>query len=235
MVWVVNYARREDLRTILIRTSVPLGLVGLALNVLYVRDWWCPQTLTGTIPAIEDFLYGFGMGTAAVLPHVVLRTTPTFRFEPLQQPRCRSVAYVYIFVGGVALYYAMHLVLGLHNIVVSLLILAIGTCVVLVRRRDLVGQALVAGAAFSLLSSLIYVGVTAISPGWIDAFWYFDLLPRTIFLGLPLEDVLFYFLFGTFIGTHYHAWYGARSVKYHPRAARQLATANDALPAGERS
>ena len=83
--------------------SIPLGFVGLALNVLYVRDWWYPQTITGTIPAIEDFLYGFGIGTATVLSHVVMRTTPTYRFEPLQQPRRRKVAYVYIFVGGVVL------------------------------------------------------------------------------------------------------------------------------------
>ena len=48
LLWVAIYTFRKDLRRILLATSIPLGVVGVALNVVYLRDWWHPLTVTNT-------------------------------------------------------------------------------------------------------------------------------------------------------------------------------------------
>ena len=154
------------------------------------------------------------MGITAVTSHVAFGPVPKFRIGPRQRTFARTIGYVLIFAGGVPLYYIVHFVLGVHNIIASLVILALGTVIILRQCPGLALHPFNAAITFSIMSRFIHLATTVITPEWIDTFGYFELIPRTIVLTLPLEDFLFYFyfLFSAFIGTLCHAWYGARVV-----------------------
>lgn len=64
-----------------------------------------------------------------------------------------------------------------------------------------------------ILSFFIYPLVDWITPGWVNAFWYFKNVPNIIFLDIPIDDILWYFLTGAALGPLYEYWQERRLVK----------------------
>jgi antibiotic biosynthesis monooxygenase (ABM) superfamily enzyme len=77
-------------------------------------------------------------------------------------------------------------------------------------RADLIGHSLLAGLLLVLVNMGVYTLVSIFTPGWIEAFWYFDFFPSCIIGNLPLEDILFYFAFGMAVGPLYEFWQEGR-------------------------
>jgi len=45
-----------------------------------------------------------------------------------------------------------------------------------------------------------------LTPGWIHAFWIFKNVPDIVIFNLPIDDIIWYFLAGLFIGPLYEYW-----------------------------
>jgi len=47
----------------------------------------------------------------------------------------------------------------------------------------------------------------------VQAFWYFKNIPNIVIFSVPLDDFIWYFLAGAFIGPLYEFWQEARLIK----------------------
>ena len=64
------------------------------------------------------------------------------------------------------------------------------------------------GTSPVVVAALVYTFVELLTPGWVQALWHFNNVPAIIIAGLPIDDVVFYFLTGAVIGPIYEYWKG---------------------------
>jgi multisubunit Na+/H+ antiporter MnhB subunit len=75
-----------------------------------------------------------------------------------------------------------------------------------IKRKDLIIDSLISGVLMLIIASITYILVNLITPDWVYQFWYFSNFPKMIILDLPIDDIIFYFLFGATIAPLYEYW-----------------------------
>jgi hypothetical protein len=203
--WAAVYWKRADVRTELVWTSM-LSISG-ALPFEYFfwsRDWWHPQTITGTPVGIEDVLYAVGQGGLfAVAYSVVLRR----RFAK-GAPHVHGLLRLVPFVITSAVPVALILGAKMHSAPATIAGEAIGLAVLLGLRPDLRLVALCSGA-LGLLGSLGFdVLIELLQPGFIASSWDFEHLSGLWLLFVPAEDATWKLLAGAMLGVAYKFWAG---------------------------
>lgn len=87
-----------------------------------------------------------------------------------------------------------------------------GTLLIILR-KDLFLNALLSGILMMLVSMpTLYYSSMLLSPGWIEKIWLWNNLSGIRITGIPIEDLVFYFLMGFIIGPFYEYSRGAKLV-----------------------
>lgn len=84
--------------------------------------------------------------------------------------------------------------------------LAVADIILILQRRDLIIDALLTGICMVIGIFPFYLILNFISPGYIENIWATANLSRIGFFSYPIEDIIFYFFFGFFIGPLYLYW-----------------------------
>ncbi|MBI2612326.1 hypothetical protein HYW59_00720 [Candidatus Kaiserbacteria bacterium] len=206
LAWLFLYIRRKDERPKLLSLSLPLAVLGIGADALYVKDWWTPVTVIGTPPLSgEALIASFGIiGVAAVLPEYLLRMRDT---SPRTIFTLREIHVLCVtFFSMALLFYGSFFLLGTNSLIATVLALVIPTAFMWGARRDLIKVALLNGLLLVLFSIPIYAALNYLTPSWIDSFYMFKNTPHLLFVGVPIDDVIFYFCSGLFFGTFYEWW-----------------------------
>src|SRR3989339_809171 len=80
------------------------------------------------------------------------------------------------------------------------------------KRKDLILNSLISGILLVIISVPAYLIPEFITPGWIQASWYFENLSGITFFKVPIEDFIWIFLTGAFIGPLYEFYKEAKVV-----------------------
>ncbi len=188
MVWFCIF--RKDL----IRLMVICGLVGIPFGVLteyffYTRDWWLPQTITGTRIGIEDVLYSFFHGALLSTTGLVLLEKNITLNKGLY--KCMTISllkigFVIIVSGLVGV-----VIFELPSFIVTTLIFAMIGCIMTFNRPDLIKLGLV--GMFGTLGWCVPVFwiTSSFFPGWIQHFWINN-TNKILILQIPLPDLCWY-------------------------------------------
>ncbi|MFQ5356123.1 MAG: lycopene cyclase domain-containing protein [Mariprofundaceae bacterium] len=201
--WLFFFVIRPDLRKDMLLLSFLFGIGGVTSEYCYARDWWSPETLTGTMIGVEDFMFGFFFGGATSTCYEVIfsQTSATRNSKPTIPTRLRYIALTIctIFFGSTVL-------LELHSFTAT--VLSFGFCILvfLWQRPDLVRQAII-GALFGLLMSFLFFGIpVSINNGWIESAWSLKNLSGLFVFYMPVEDVLWFTIAGAFIAPLLNFW-----------------------------
>ena len=63
IIWVIFYYHRKDVRKEMIFMSILVSIMGVILDAFFwTKDWWHPETITGTLIGVEDIIAGFAIG-----------------------------------------------------------------------------------------------------------------------------------------------------------------------------
>ncbi|KAF0236691.1 MAG: Uncharacterized protein FD167_4513 [bacterium] len=93
-IWLFLLIRRKDLRKEILLTSIVIGLLGPFSELLYLRDYWHPETI-GTYPfGPEGFLFGFLLSGIAVSIEVVRQRRTTCDLRPFEWGRSRPCFHI---------------------------------------------------------------------------------------------------------------------------------------------
>jgi len=200
--WVHFFFVRADLRSPMLLLSFLFGIGGVLSEFVYIRDWWSPNTVTGTPVGIEDFLFGFFFsGAVAMAYDVMLKKS----HEPHTSQK-KHVRFRYIALTISVIFFGSALVFQLSSFIAT--VLAFGVCIFLILslRRDLLGNAALS-SLFATFLALIFFGVPElIHSGWITATWSFENLSGDFVLFIPVEDFLWFAMAGAFIGPLFKYW-----------------------------
>lgn len=203
LIWLLMYLWRKNIRKEIWIFSLIFGVLAFPANYIYLQDWWHPLTITRTILGIEDFILGFATGgVAAVIFEDVFKKKIKIR----KSRKDKSINILSILILILTLFIGSYFILGLHSFWVSLIVFGIPTLIIWLKRKDLIIDSLFSGILLVIVSFPSYWIPELISPGVVEKLWYLDKLSGIIFLGQPLEDIIWWFFAGIFIGPLYEYW-----------------------------
>ena len=206
------------MRTEMLTMSAIFGIAGLFVEPVYIRDWWQPLTIFGTSIGLEDFLFGALIGGISAVSYEVIFKR---RLYPRKsRSRERTFYESYLFLGSImlcgALFYATFLA-GFSSFISSLVALSIATLLIWFHREDLIVDSLASGFLL-VFFGLSWFGIAeCITPGWVEKYWLHANLSNVIILNAPLEDIVWGFLAGTYIGPLYEFWKEGKLVPLRKR------------------
>lgn len=211
--WIILFFWRKDTRKPMLFFSFLFGIGGLLVEPIYTHDWWKPITITGTLVGFEDFLFGFVIGgIATVLYEDIFKKKVKIRKKSLKIEEKETINFVLLIITFAGLFFGSFFILNLNTLYSSLISFIFGIAFIFYKRKDLIIDSLVSGILLLVLSFIVYSTLNLITPGWVDEFWYFRNVPYIIFLGVPIDDIIWYFLAGAFIAPLYEYWLEGRLI-----------------------
>ena len=208
--WFMCFFLRKDLRKEMIIMSILIGFGSVITGYLWwTVDWWRPETITGTVVGIEDFILGFvNGGVASVIYEVVSREKQDVKKNLAKFPQTASFALLCAFIISFGTWW-----LGLTTFIASSAGMIISLILLLMFRSDLLINSLFSGLLMVIVSIPTYYIIEQLSPGWVQNTFLYDYLSGIHVFSAPLEDVVFYLLFGMWVGPAYELWKGEISKK----------------------
>lgn len=73
-------------------------------------------------------------------------------------------------------------------------------------RKDLIFDALLTGLCLVIVSTPVYLFMEYLSPNFFEKTWLWPNLTGIRFIGIPIEDLVFYFLTGFCVAPFYLYW-----------------------------
>lgn len=203
--WLIFYYARKDLRKQMLAMSLFFSIVGLIAQYLWwTRDWWKPETVTGTVIGFEDFLLGFtNGGIAAVIYEEVFRKRIYHR-DPC--PHAKQTLFV-ILLTFVLMGFSFWIVKD-TSFMATVIGLVVTGVILLILRRDLFVSSITNGFLMAIISLPVYYLSLLISPTFIQKTWLLPNLSGISLTGIPIEDIIFYFLVGFVAAPLYEYWQG---------------------------
>ena len=203
--WIICFILRKDLRREMLIMGILIAIWKCNNRIsLWTVDWWRPETITGTIVGVEDFFLGFfNGGVAAVLYEVVSGEKQIVKKGKGKFSQLISFTLLCALIISFGTW-----LLGFTTFVASSIGMIVSVILLLVYRKDLLKNTLLSGLFMVLVSLPTYYIIEVFSPGWVRETFLYDYLTGIHILKAPLEDTIFYFLFGMWVGPFYELWKG---------------------------
>ena len=208
--WSILFYLRKDVRKEMLAISLIFGIIGIFTGFIYFLDWWHPQTITNTTISLEDFLFGFVIaGIASVIYITIFRKR--LKFKKLNQKLKSNKILLLVILFAIIFFVSLYILKlnTFYSAIISFLILIF---FIWFKRKDLILNSLISGILLVIISVPAYLIPEFITPGWIQASWYFENLSGITFFKVPIEDFIWIFLTGAFIGPLYEFYKEAKVV-----------------------
>jgi len=201
-VWLILFLYRKDTRKEMIWISLIFGFAGLFSELIYTIDWWGPMTITGTLIGIEDFLFGFAIGGISSIIYEIIfnkkHSKKEFNFKNKK---------LYLIIGIlIILFFGLFYLFNINSFYSTIIAFIVAIIYMWIKRPDLIKNSLASGFLLIIISSIGFIIPELITPGWVESVWYFTNIPKKIIFFVPLEDIIWFFLAGSFIGPLYEFW-----------------------------
>jgi hypothetical protein len=198
-VWIGLYNWCKDLRKVQLFGSwlaLPLGLT----EILFVPEYWSPVSLFNLISrygvGIEDFILAFvGGGITAIIYKVVTKT----KIEKYEFKNKGFFPYI-LFIG---LFLGLEIILPKMTIYNLFLAFFIGNLYVAFSRPDLIKQMILSGLIFGGLYFIFFKSIDILFLNFIGNTYNISRLMGINIFGVPVEEILFGIMSGSFWGVIY--------------------------------
>lgn len=198
-------SRREMLRVSL--WTMPFGLT----EPLFVPEYWNPPSLFNLAQRtgfdIESLIFCFAVGGIAAVLYEAL--------FPIQHQRMRKHSerthrfHLLSVFAPVPIFLLLWFLTGINPIYTASIAMLGGGIATVLCRPDLMKKVAVGGLLFLGLYFLFFLLFTLAYPGIVQQVWNLGAISGILLLGVPLEELLFAFTFGTlWAGLYEHLlWY----------------------------
>lgn len=201
-IWVWLYLRLPQHRKFMVFGGATYMWLGFAANYLWwVRDWWHPITITGTVVGIEDIIMSF---THLSIPIFIYKYVFSKDMEEninfsWKQSVLRFFIVMALLFGIIilAIYY-----FKINSFISTTLALFLTTVFMIFKRSDLLIPAYWSAALMVVLTFPIYIVGSFFVPEAIKIIWD-QKISGIIFWGYPVEDIIWYAAIGFFFGVVY--------------------------------
>lgn len=174
--------------------TMPFGLT----EPFFVPEYWNPPSLFDLAAKtgfdIESFIFAFTIGgIAAVLYELFFMAKHKKIPKDFEKKhKLHRLALLSPFIT----FFLLELFTNLNPIYSAIIALFVGGISAVLCRLDLKNKALFGGFIFLVFYFLFFLVLNLISPGWIQGVWNLKAISGILFLGIPIEELLFAFALG---------------------------------------
>lgn len=214
--WAVIYLARKDFRKEMLKMSwitMPFGLT----EPLFVPEYWFPPSLFNIAEKtgfdIESLIFSFAIGGIGTVLYKLIFQQSLSEIPHTERRDQRHRLHVYMLFVPVIVFLVLALFTSLNHIYCGIIALFLGGLATLYCRPDLKGKILVGGTLFTLLYFIYFGSILLFYPQFVILYWNLDNLTHILFLGIPIEELLFAFTFGMFWSGLYEHLYWRKLIK----------------------
>ena len=202
VIWLILFFWRKDTRREMVHISFLFGIIGLIVDPVYAMDWWKAATMTGTMPGIESFLFGFATAGIASVIYAELFNKKV-KIKKIKKINLNLLSLLLL---GTILFFGSVFILKLNSFQASFPALLIPTGIIWIKRKDLIINSIISGALLILISFVAYLIPEYFYPGLLNVIWNFEILSGIKIFGVVIEDLIWFFMAGLLIGPLYEYW-----------------------------
>ena len=206
LVWIIFFLIRKDTRKEMLILSLIFGVISFPAQYVYIQDWWKPLTIIGTSLGIEDFIFGFSVGgVLAVAYSIFFKKRIKIKKVKIKEQK-RNLNFLFLFVLLVGIFSLSFFVLKLNTLISTILAFVIPTIAIYIKRKDLIKDSIMSGIVTIPAVFILYQILYLITPGFFGDFWLYQNIGRILIFRIPLEEFIWFFFAGAFIGPLYEYW-----------------------------
>ena len=200
-VWGVIYFslnRREKKREMLV-VSLWTSLLGLT-EPLFVPEYWSPPSLFDLARRtgfdLESLIFSFGIGGIAVIIYELIFRTRHKKISSHERHSRRHRYHVFILLAVPLIFFLLLMTTAINPIYIAIISMTLGGLFSWYCRPDLKKKMIVSAVIFLGIYFLYFFTLIAMYPGYVEKVWHLEAVSGFLFLGIPMEELLFAFSFG---------------------------------------
>lgn len=200
--WLILFIFRKDLRREMLILGFFVGIFALLPEFLwFLKDYWDPlRYLTVFAYVWQEFLFGFLLGGIASVIY-------EFLFD--KKERKGKIHWLHFFIPPLVVLASFGIFTNIFHIN-SMYSNIIGFCllllIIIVSRPDLLVDSLVSGITVGILCMTGYTVMFFFYPRLIADWWLLQNTSGILIRGIPLEEIVWFFMFGLVCGPMYEFW-----------------------------
>lgn len=170
-----------------------LMVLGYLVEQMHFIDWWQPRLLFDIPLSIEDTLFGFSIGGIIYALYILysdkLNIAQTHSFSLFTKIGAASVSIIILFL---PFYF-----LGVHSFWTSLMSLTIPILITAICNTRILIPAMLTGLTITTVAFCGYLFALYINPQFVPETYLIDHLLGVFILGIPVEELVWFFFAGT--------------------------------------
>lgn len=203
--WVGLFQFAGARRRAMWRTSLVTAIFGLT-EPIFVPRYWNPPSLFDLAQRtrfdLESLIFSFAIGGIGVVLYDAVTRRAVEPMPPEDRHRRRHRWHRMMLGVPVAMFVPLYL-LPWNPIYAALTSLALGAISAGVCRPDLARKTVIGGFLFLSLYGAFMLALRWSAPGYIESVWNLPALSGVLVAGIPLEELLFGFVFGAYWSSVY--------------------------------
>lgn len=174
--------------------AAPLGPLS---EFWYLKDYWSPEYFS-SFP-IEDMLFAFLIGGIGAVAYEELLGRRLIN----RHARKHNWLLGLFAIIGMTTLVTLNNILGINSIYASSLGFILPAVIIIIIRKDLLKDAFISGFFLVFISFLFYRIFIPLFPSIINRWWMLQNTSGILIVGIPLEELLWFFSWGMFDGPLY--------------------------------
>lgn len=218
IVWVYLFITKKNLRKEMLYISFLISIFGFTEHFFYGR-YWEPELIVnilslnvGAESLILCFFYG---GVGAVIINAIFNVT-TRQTEPKKKYFIRHVTLALCVAASIPISLTLLLFTKLNFVVVASIAMLFSFFVLAILKPSIVAPSIMSGLVFMIVVIAIIIVTDLIFTNVVTSFWQKEYLLGLWIFKIPIEEYLFHFSLGTFVGFLYEFIEGKEPKKIQP-------------------
>jgi hypothetical protein len=207
LLWLLLFTlnNKTDRRTILTVSFVTLVL-GFFVEQMHLVDWWHPIFVFNSTIKIEDVLFGFSCG-GDISGIYCLLTRGMWQSKPkIFKEHYKIVLTLVSLFCLFGLFYLFHI----RSFWSSIFALSVPVITVLFWKPRVIPIVFLTGCIITFIALLGYLFAIRINPNYVTETYNFHYLSGRLFLGIPIEELWWFFFAGIGIASFQEIIWGSK-------------------------
>jgi len=212
MFWIILYLSKPAFRKEMLSISFGTMLLGFT-EPLFVLEYWNPPTLFDLAQRtgfdIESLIFTFAIGGIGSVLYKVIYKKNVTKMEINEMKSSRHKLHIYILTSTIPIFLVLAVFTNLNHIYCGIIAMFTSALLTLYCRPDLKWKIWIGGLLFLIYYFVFFISLIAVFPDYVNTVWNLKVLTEILFLGIPLEELLFAFSFGMLWSSLYEhiLWY----------------------------
>jgi len=207
VIFILNKYNRKQMLIVSLLT-MPFGLT----EPLFVPEYWNPPSLFNLATRIgfdiESLIFCFAVGGIATVLYETIFKKKHLKMSKHEMHKKRHRFHLLALFSSVIVFLPLQIFTNLNPIYSASISMFIGGIAVILCRPDLKKKVLVGGALFLGLYFVFFLLFNLVYPDLVQEVWNLSAISGILFLGIPIEELIFAFTFGMMWSSVYeHIWW----------------------------